>query len=147
MKKNLVSLTTGILFALGLGLSGMTQPQKVIGFLDIFGAWDPSLIFVMGGAVGFHFFTYKIIRKRKTPLFDVNWHVPANKDISKRLIFGALLFGAGWGLAGYCPGPVLTSLVTGQEQTITFVLAMLSGMFLYNIIYSKSLNILLVFGK
>lgn len=137
MKKNITSLCVGILFALGLGISGMTQPQKVIGFLDIFGAWDPSLIFVMGGAVGFHLFTYRLVRQRATPFFDNKWHVPTNKDISPRLILGAVLFGAGWGLAGYCPGPALTSLVTGQTQTIYFILAMLAGMFLFKFVETK----------
>lgn len=134
MKKNLVSLLVGILFAIGLGLSGMTQPQKVIGFLDIFGAWDPSLLFVMGGAVGFHMITYKLVRARKTPLLDTKWHVPNNKDISPRLITGAILFGAGWGLAGYCPGPALTALVSGHRQTILFVSAMLFGMFIFKLV-------------
>lgn len=137
MKKNIISLIVGILFALGLGLAGMTQPQKVIGFLDIFGAWDPSLIFVMGGAVIFHLITYKLIRKRQTPLLDTKWHVPTNKDISPRLIIGATLFGAGWGLAGYCPGPALTALVTGHSQTILFVSAMLAGMILFKLVENK----------
>lgn len=137
MKKNIISLIVGILFALGLGLSGMTQPQKVIGFLDIFGQWDPSLIFVMGGAVGFHLITYKLIRSRKTPLLDNKWHVPTNKDISPRLVTGAILFGAGWGLAGYCPGPAMTALATGHSQTILFASAMLAGMFLFKIIEHK----------
>lgn len=136
-KMNFISFIVGVLFSIGLGLSGMTQPQKVIGFLDIFGAWDGSLIFVMGGAVGFHLITYKLIRRRKTPLLDTQWHVPTNKDISLRLILGALLFGAGWGLAGYCPGPAVTSLVTGHNQTILFVAAMLIGMFSF-----KKLNFL-----
>lgn len=131
MKKNFISLTVGILFALGLGLSGMTQPQKVIRFLNVFGSWDPSLIFVMGGAVGLHLMTYRLIRKRQTPIFEGKWHVPTNKDISPRLFWGAVLFGAGWGLAGYCPGPALTSLVTGHGQTILFVTSMLSGMLLF----------------
>ena len=137
MKKNIISLVVGILFALGLGLSGMTQPEKVIGFLDIFGKWDPSLIFVMGGAVSFHLITYRLIRKKQTPLFDTHWHVPTNKDISPRLIVGAVMFGVGWGLAGYCPGPALTSLVTGQSQTILFVSAMLAGMFLFKLVENK----------
>lgn len=137
MKKNIISLIVGILFALGLGLSGMTQPQKVIGFLDIFGQWDPSLIFVMGGAVGFHLVTYKLIRNRKTPLLDNKWHVPTNKDISPRLVTGAILFGAGWGLAGYCPGPAMTAIATGYSQTLLFVSAMLAGMFLFKLAEHK----------
>lgn len=133
MKKSLISFTVGILFALGLGISGMTQPQKVIGFLNIFGSWDASLFFVMAGAVGFHLFTYKLIRKRQTPIFDGKWHIPTNKEISLRLILGSVLFGAGWGLGGYCPGPAITSIAAGHSQTILFITSMLAGMFLFKV--------------
>lgn len=137
MNKNLISLIVGAFFAIGLGLSGMTQPQKIIGFLDVFGAWDPTLIFVMASAVSFHLITYKLISARKSPLLDSQWYVPNNKDISPRLILGATIFGAGWGLAGYCPGPALTALVTGHYQTTLFVSAMLFGMFTFKLVEKK----------
>lgn len=132
MSKNaLVSLIVGTIFGLGLALSGMTQPQKVIGFLDLFGDWDPSLVFVMGGAVVVHLITYRWIRKRPTPLLSTQWHVPTKNEITPQLIMGSILFGVGWGLAGYCPGPALTSLASGSQQTLVFVVSMLVGMLIY----------------
>ena len=133
MKNALSSFTVGLLFALGLGISGMTQPQKVIGFLDVFGAWDPSLLFVMGGAVGVHFLTFRWILKRPAPLLSAKWHVPNKKDITFSLVFGAILFGMGWGLAGFCPGPALTSVASLQVKPIYFVLSMIAGMYLYRV--------------
>ncbi len=129
-KQNLVSFIVGFIFAVGLGVSGMTQPQKVIGFLD-FSDWDPSLLFVMLGAVGVHLFTYPLIRKRASPLIDVKWHVPTRKDITSRLILGAILFGIGWGLGGFCPGPALTSLASGSVSSALVLGAMIFGMILY----------------
>ncbi len=128
--QNAVAFLVGLLFAIGLAFSGMTQPQKVIGFLDIF-HWDPSLIFVMIGAILVHSLSYPLIRKRKTPLLDTKWHVPTRKDITARLIIGSALFGIGWGMAGFCPGPALSSIPTGDVRTILFVSFMLLGMFLF----------------
>ncbi|MBY0384092.1 YeeE/YedE family protein [bacterium] len=133
MKNSITAFGVGVLFAIGLGLSGMTQPQKVIGFLDLFGDWDPSLLFVMGGAVGVHFFAYRWSLQRTSPLFSLHWHIPNKKEITPSLIFGSLLFGVGWGIAGYCPGPSLTSLVTLSWQPILFVASMISGMYLYRL--------------
>lgn len=127
----IAAYVVGLVFALGLGLSGMTQPQKVLGFLDLFGHWDPSLIFVMGGAVGVHFITYRLIRRRPSPLFDTNWHVPTSRDITGRLVIGSVLFGIGWGIAGFCPGPALTSLATLTLKPWVFVGALLVGMLVY----------------
>lgn len=127
----LTSLVVGFIFAIGLGVSGMTQPQKVVGFLDLFGTWDPSLIFVMAGAIAVHFVTYKLIRKRKSPLFAADWQVPAKKDITPALVIGATLFGVGWGLAGYCPGPAITSLASFEQRPFIFVASMLVGMILF----------------
>lgn len=131
MKNGLAALVVGFIFAIGLGLSGMTQPQKVIGFLDLFGHWDPSLIFVMAGGVMVHFITYRFIIKRKSPLFSPVWHVPTKREITPALIIGSVLFGIGWGLAGFCPGPAVTSLASFQIQPFIFVISMLIGMFLF----------------
>lgn len=130
MKRSLVAFLVGFLFAVGLGISGMTQPQKIIGFLDPW-SWDPSLLLVMMGAVGIHAVIYRISRKRRAPLFDSQWHVPTRNDITPNLIAGATIFGLGWGLAGYCPGPALVSLVSGQSKPWIFVFAMLAGMQLF----------------
>lgn len=131
MKNALSALAVGFIFALGLGLSGMTQPQKVIGFLDLFGHWDPSLIFVMAGAILVHFVMYKLIRKRKSPLLSTQWHVPTKKEITPALIIGAFIFGVGWALGGFCPGPAITSLASFDKTPFVFVISMLTGMFLY----------------
>ncbi len=137
MKNSIAALIVGFIFALGLAISGMTQPQKVIGFLDLFGHWDPSLIFVMAGAIFVHFFTYKWIRKRSSPLFSAQWHVPTNREITPALAIGSLLFGIGWGLSGFCPGPAITSLATLNSNIIIFVASMLAGMAIFKQIDKK----------
>jgi uncharacterized membrane protein YedE/YeeE len=129
-KQNAVSFIVGLLFATGLALSGMTQPQRIIGFLNPWD-WDPSLLFVMVGAVGVHAVTYPLIRKRSSPLLDTQWHVPKRKDINARLLIGSALFGMGWGLGGFCPGPGVTSLASGDLRAILFVGAMLIGMLVF----------------
>ena len=118
----------GVIFATGLALSGMTQPSKVIGFLDIFGDWDPSLAFVMGGAVLVHALTRPLIMKRSAPVLGANFDTPAQSTIDARLLFGAALFGLGWGLVGICPGPALVGIGSGQEMFLLFVGAMIVGM-------------------
>jgi hypothetical protein len=137
MKNSLTSLFVGFLFALGLGLSGMTQPQKVVGFLDVFGNWDPSLMFVMIGAISVHFILYKVIRRRKSPLFSMDWQVPSKKEITPALVLGAFIFGIGWGLGGYCPGPAITSLASFEGRPLIFVISMLIGMLLFNLMDKK----------
>ena len=131
MKNSIAALVVGFVFAIGLGLSGMTQPQKVIGFLDLFGQWDPSLIFVMLGAIGIHFVTFKLIRKRKSPLFSSQWHVPTKKEITPALMIGSFIFGVGWALGGFCPGPAITSLASFDKTPFVFVISMLVGMILF----------------
>jgi uncharacterized protein len=121
----------GLIFGMGLLLSGMTDPGKVLGFLDLFGSWDPSLILVMGGAVGVSFFAFALAKKRTTSFFGTALHLPKSSRIDKRLVVGALLFGAGWGLAGFCPGPALISMADGQLKGAIFVGAMLIGMILF----------------
>ncbi|MGE0616431.1 MAG: DUF6691 family protein [Bacteriovoracia bacterium] len=120
-----VSFGAGVLFAMGLALSGMTQPQRVIGFLDPW-QWDPSLLFVMLGAVGVHAVTYPLIKRRSSPLLDAAWHVSHRKDVTARLILGSAIFGLGWGLGGFCPGPGVTSLATGDARALLCVGAMAS---------------------
>lgn len=129
-KQNAVSFAVGLLFAVGLAISGMTQPQKVIDFLNPWD-WDPSLLFVMLGAVGVHLISYPLVRRKSSPLLDSKWHVPSRKDVTARLILGSALFGVGWGLAGFCPGPAWTSLATGDVRSALFVGAMIFGMLLF----------------
>lgn len=139
IRKLLVALTAGALFAVGLVLSGMTQPAKVIGFLNVgglldaqrFGAWDPSLAFVMGGAVCVTLVAFAITpRPGCKPWLAERFELPTRRDIDARLVAGAALFGIGWGLAGYCPGPALASLLGGGLDALAFVAAMLGGMVL-----------------
>lgn len=128
--RGFVAFASGLLFALGLGVGGMTKPAKVIGFLDVAGDWDPSLAFVMGGALLVYGLVARLALARPHPLFDDRFHVPTRRDIDRRLVLGAVLFGAGWGLAGYCPGPALVSLASGRGAVVAFVAAMLAGMWL-----------------
>jgi len=118
----------GLLFGWGLILAGMTDPGKVIGFLDLAGAWDPSLAFVMGGAIAVGFFAFALAKKRTTNLFGGALHLPTSRDIDRPLVIGALLFGAGWGLAGFCPGPGIVSMAAGEFKGLVFVTAMVAGM-------------------
>ena len=118
----------GLLFGWGLMIAGMTDPGKVIGFLDLAGTWDPSLAFVMGGAIAVGFFAFGMAKKRTTNFFGGALHLPTSKDIDKRLVIGSLLFGAGWGLAGFCPGPGIVSMAAGEVKGLVFVAAMVAGM-------------------
>lgn len=127
------SFFVGLIFALGLALSGMTQPQKVIGFLDILGGWDPSLAFVMLGAIPVHYISHFLLKGRKSPLFDIQFHLPTRKDINPSLIIGSALFGIGWGIGGFCPGPGLTALGSGTKEALIFVASMTVGMLLYRV--------------
>ena len=127
----LTEFAVGLIFGWGLLISGMTDPGKVIGFLDLAGAWDPSLAFVMGGAIAVGFFAFGAARKRTTNFFGGALHLPTSKDIDKRLVVGALLFGAGWGLAGFCPGPGIVSMAAGEGKAAVFVAAMIAGMLVF----------------
>jgi len=128
---------SGIIFGLGLILSGMTNPAKVKGFLDITGLWDPSLAFVMGGAILVGVFAFAFAKKRGETILGENLSLPDNKQIDGKLIIGALIFGAGWGLSGYCPGPAITSLLTAGLQPVIFTVGMLIGIGLYKIYKSN----------
>ncbi|MRW89860.1 YeeE/YedE family protein [Duganella sp. FT80W] len=127
----IVAGLTGLLFGIGLILAGMTNPAKVLGFLDLAGAWDPSLALVMAGAIGVALPAFALARRRSHALLGDTMQLPTSRVIDRRLIGGSLLFGIGWGLAGYCPGPALTSLTTGGQPALLFVLAMLAGMAIF----------------
>lgn len=120
----------GLLFAVALCISGMTQPGKVLAFLDVFGAWDPALMCVMGGAVVVNFVGYRVAMGRPHPLLAARFDVPTRRDIDAQLVGGAALFGFGWGLAGFCPGPAMVALASGSADVMVFVAAMIAGFLL-----------------
>lgn len=124
----LTEFAVGLMFGVGLMASGMTDPGKVIGFLDLFGAWDPSLALVMGGAVVVGFFAFTLAKKRTSTFLGGVLRFPTNTQMDKPLVIGSLMFGAGWGLGGFCPGPALVSMADGQPKAMLFVAAMLIGM-------------------
>jgi len=121
----------GLLFGVGLLVSGMTDPAKVQGFLDLAGQWDPSLAFVMGGAVLVGLLGFGLAKRRTTSLLGAAMHLPTARDLDRRLVLGSLAFGAGWGLAGFCPGPALVSLGAGESKALLFVAAMVAGMLVF----------------
>lgn len=124
----LMALLSGLLFGFGLAVSGMIDPARVQGFLDIAGRWDPTLAFVMGGALLVNVPAYWLTRRRAQPLFEPKFYLPTRKDVDARLLIGAAAFGVGWGIAGFCPGPALGSLASGIPRIFGFCLAMLAGM-------------------
>jgi uncharacterized membrane protein YedE/YeeE len=128
-----VEFAVGLVFGLGLMLSGMTDPGKVIGFLDLIGPWDPSLAFVMGGAILVGVFAFALARRRTTAFLGDAMRLPGSTDIDRRLVIGGLAFGVGWGLAGFCPGPALVSAGAGHIEAIGFSLAMLVGMAVHDL--------------
>lgn len=137
-KNIFVSFLVGFIFAAGLNLSGMTQPHKVIGFLDLFGHWDPSLMFVMIGAIGVHASYFFLVKPRfSKPILAETYQLPTKKDLTTSLILGSAIFGIGWGLGGYCPGPAITSLVSNTLNPFVFIGAMLLGMTVYRLIEPK----------
>jgi uncharacterized membrane protein YedE/YeeE len=137
MKNRLSEFAVGLLFGIGLIIAGMTDPSKVLGFLDLFGLWDPSLAFVMGGAILVGVFAFAVARKRTTSFLGDAMRLPQATDIDRRLVLGGLAFGAGWGLAGFCPGPALVSLGSGEVKAAVFVLAMLVGMGVYELVEQR----------
>jgi uncharacterized protein len=130
MREIAAGLLTGLLFGLGLCLSGMTNPAVVQGFLDIAGDWNPALIFVMAGGVAVTFLGYRFLVPKSRPLWAAGFSLPTATAIDAPLLLGAAIFGVGWGLAGYCPGPVVVSLASGRSSVFIFVTAMLAGMIL-----------------
>lgn len=131
MKYSLAAFASGLIFGLGLILSGMANPEKVLGFLDLAGLWDPSLAFVMGGAILVGLFAFGLARKRTLSFLGFDMKLPTSSRIDKRLMGGSLLFGVGWGIAGFCPGPGLVALGAGEQKAAVFVAAMLAGMAIY----------------
>jgi hypothetical protein len=129
----LSSFIVGLIFGIGLILAGMTDPSKVIDFLDVAGLWDPSLAFVMGGAILVGVVAFRFARKRSAAFFGGAMRLPSRDDIDRRLVLGSLAFGVGWGMAGFCPGPALTALGTGNGKAVIFVLAMIAGMALFEL--------------
>lgn len=126
----LAALVAGLLFGAGVTLSGMVNPMKVQNFMDIFGRWDPTLLFVMGGALAITYAGYRLVLKSPRPRFAAAFIIPSLQGIDERLIGGAVVFGLGWGLTGFCPGPAIASLVFGYWPSVLFVLAMAAGMML-----------------
>jgi uncharacterized membrane protein YedE/YeeE len=129
-KKNFVALVSGTLFGFGLALSEMVNPDRVLNFLDLLGQWDPTLAFVMAGAIPVSAIGYLLIRKRESPLFDERFRVPDSREIDKKLIGGAVLFGVGWGIAGYCPGPAVAMLSLQWQEPLVFLGFLALGSFL-----------------
>ena len=129
--RKLTAFLAGVIFGLGLLLSGMANPAKVLGFLDLAGAWDPSLALVMLGAIGAAILPFSWAKRQSRSLLDAPMRLPERRDLDRRLIVGSLVFGIGWGVAGICPGPALAVLLSGHWQVVVFVLAMLGGMLLY----------------
>ncbi len=128
------SLLAGLVFGFGLILSGMANPAKVLGFLDLFGRWDPSLSLVMGGAIAVASSIFFLARRRTVSLLGAAMKLPTARHIDRRLVGGGLLFGVGWGIAGFCPGPALVALGMGEGKAVVFVLAMLTGMGLFELL-------------
>ena len=133
----LMALVAGLVFGLGLILSGMTNPAKVIGFLDLAGNWDPSLALVMAGAIAVSFVPFRMARNRSMALLGGPIRLPTASDIDRRLVLGSLAFGVGWGLAGYCPGPALASLLSGGAKPLLFVISMLAGMAIFELLQRR----------
>ncbi|OLO09964.1 hypothetical protein BTW10_17160 [Chromohalobacter japonicus] len=128
--KMLAGYLAGLTFGLGLAISGMTDPARVIGFLDVAGDWDPTLIFVLGGAVVTTFIGYRLAWRRQTPLFESRFQLPTRRDLDIRLLGGAALFGIGWGLSGYCPGPAVASLSGLSWPLAAFIVTLIAGWWL-----------------
>lgn len=129
--RRLSEFLVGLLFGLGLILSGMSDPGKVLGFLDLAGAWDPSLLFVMGGAIAVSVFGFAFARRRSRAFLGDAMQLPTAADVDRRLVVGSLVFGVGWGLVGFCPGPALVALGAGHWQALVFTVAMLAGLALH----------------
>lgn len=127
-QRNLVALGCGLLFAAGLGISGMTDPRRVVAFLDVAGAWDPSLMLVMVGAIAVNAAAYRWVLRARAPLLAQRFRITTKRRVDARLVGGAAMFGVGWGLSGYCPGPALVAAVSLNADTLVFASAMLAGM-------------------
>ena len=127
--RNVSALLCGVLFGLGLAISEMVNPAKVLGFLDVTGTWDPSLILVMGAGLAVTLLTFRPLLKQPRPLLDHQFHMSSPTDIDRQLLTGAAIFGVGWGLVGLCPGPAFASLAYGETESVIFLVAMLVGLY------------------
>ncbi|MCE0733002.1 YeeE/YedE family protein [Halomonas sp. G15] len=136
--KTLMGYIAGLIFGLGLAVSGMTDPARVLGFLDLAGAWDPTLMFVLGGAVVTNFIGYRLVFKRPNPIYAEAFQLPTRQDLDARLIGGSALFGIGWGLSGYCPGPAIASIAGLTLPLVAMLVAMVAGWFLARAIPARS---------
>ncbi len=130
MMYKLVAFITGLLLSAGLGYSGMTQPEKVYNFFNIFGDWDPSMMFVIVGAIGTHMILFHLIMKKESPLFASKFMVPGQGKVDVKLIGGAVLFGTGWAITGFCPAPAVTAVVSGHESVLIYLVSMTTGIFI-----------------
>lgn len=134
----ITALVAGLIFGLGLIVSGMSNPAKVIGFLDVTGRWDPSLAFVMGGAIAIGAIAFALAGRRQRTLLGANLQlIRSQQPIDRQLVAGSLLFGVGWGIAGFCPGPALVALGIGETKAVTFVAAMVAGMAVFELVESR----------
>lgn len=136
--KLIVLYLIGVIFGVGISISGMANPAKVLNFFDVFGTWDPSLIFVMGGALVTTFIGYKIVFGRTAPLFELSFNLPTSRTIDAKLVGGSAVFGIGWGIAGFCPGGALPALGTGRWEVFAFIAALIAGIFLARFIQSSA---------
>lgn len=138
MNRSLISaFAAGLVFGLGLLISGLANPHKVLAFLDLFGAWDPSLALVMGGAIAVGLPVFQLAKGRERALLGGELQLPTRRDIDRPLVFGSLAFGAGWGLAGFCPGPAIVATGAGIPKAIVFTAAMLAGMGIFQLLNSR----------
>jgi uncharacterized protein len=138
MKQNLVAVIAGLLFGLGLSLSQMVDRSRVLGFLDVTGNWDSTLLFVLGGAVGVTIIAFRFVLHLPQPLYGDKFYLPKQQDLDVPLVLGAAIFGVGWGLSGYCPGPAITGLIFGSWNPVLFVLAMIFGSLSYGYLSRRS---------
>jgi uncharacterized membrane protein YedE/YeeE len=139
MKEKLIALLSGVLFGLGLGFSQMIDRDRVLGFLDVAGAWDATLLFVLGGAVTVTLIAFRFVLRLTHPIFADTFNLPTKKDIDKPLVIGAAIFGIGWGICGYCPGPGITALVLGSWNPVLFLVAFIIGSLAYKPVSRRQL--------
>lgn len=133
----ITALVSGVIFGVGLAVSGMINPEKVLGFLDLAGNWDPTLAFVMGGALLVALPAFRLVLRREHPVLAPRFDLPTKRKVDAPLVLGSAIFGVGWGLGGFCPGPAVAALVSGKGAVIAFVLAMLAGMALYSLVFER----------
>ncbi len=136
----LAAWAIGLIFGLGISISGMANPAKVLNFFDVAGAWDPSLAFVMGGALATTFVGYRLVFRRPAPVLDAGFHLPAARAVDARLVGGSAVFGIGWGISGFCPGGALPALGTGRLDVLAFVAALVAGIALARVLQSRSVS-------